>query len=90
MEHITQNLIVFCFHMSQTHALLPVHCEHCSHNICDGTSWRPESASIFSLIWFWLLHDVLNVLVKELRDFVVFLVVQTVMEFEEIGCFRLG
>jgi hypothetical protein len=31
-----------------------------------------------------------NVFVIELRHFVAFSVVQTVMEFEGIGCFRLG
>jgi len=40
-------------------------------------------------MWIWLLHNVVKRVI-ELREFVVLSVVQTVMEFEGIGCFRLG
>jgi hypothetical protein len=51
------------------------------------TKATPES--IFRLMWIWLFHNVVKRVI-ELREFVVLSVVQTVMEFEWIGCFRLG
>jgi hypothetical protein len=48
------------------------------------------SASIFKFIWISLLHNVSNVFGIELRVSVMFSVIQTVMEFKELGAFRLG
>jgi len=44
-----------------------------------------SSAPILRLIWIPFLHKVLNVFVRESRNYVVISVVQKVMEFEEIG-----
>jgi hypothetical protein len=60
-----------------------------SLSLIDMIYYRPETkatpASILSLIWILLLHNVSNVFVIELRDSLVFSVVQMVMEFERIG-----
>jgi hypothetical protein len=49
------------------------------------TKATPASASIFRLICISLLHNIVKRVLIELRDSVVFSVVQKVMEFERIG-----
>jgi hypothetical protein len=45
----------------------------------------PSSASTFRLIWILFLYSVVKVFVMELRDYVVFSVVQMIMQFERVG-----